>query len=92
MKKNLPKIFKNNINKPLTNNKKIYYSSNNEKDNDLNIDKLFKYNEIYRTNVKITLNSGTELTKTIIGRSFKHLITFDNDLIEISNIKKIEKP
>lgn len=92
MKKNLPKVFKNNINKPLNNNSKVFYSTKKESSgNYLSIDELFKQNEIYRTNTKIELKDGKIVDKVIIGRSIKHLITIDNELIPIDNIKSIKK-
>lgn len=91
MKKNLPKVFKNSINKQINNNKKVFYSSfNDSKRNELSIEELFKQNQIYRTDVIITLKDK-KIEKRIIGRSLKHLITFDNELIAIDDIIKIEK-
>ena len=84
MKKNLPKVFKNKINKPLNNNSKVFYSSkNNTERNYTSIDELFKQNEIYRINTTIELKDGRNIHKTIIGRSIKHLITINNELIPI---------
>ena len=93
MKKKLPNIFKNNIKKPLNNNKKVFYSANNNdrKEQSYSIDELFKQNEIYKTSVLITLKNGTKLEKMIIGRSIKHLITKNNELIPIEDILLIEK-
>ena len=94
MKKKLPNIYKNNINKTLNNNKRVFYSANNSSDNNkhiYSIDDLFKQNEIYRTSVLITLNDNTKIEKIIIGRSIKHLITKDNELIPIDNIIRIER-
>ncbi len=87
--KKLPKIYKNNINKPLNNNNKVYYSGKKTIEKEMTIDELFKQNEIYRKTTTIILNNGNEITKTIIGRSIKHLITLDNELIPIDDIKAI---
>lgn len=87
--KKLPKIYKNNINKPLNNNNKVYYSGKKTIEKEMSIDELFKQNEIYRRTATIILNNGNEITKTIIGRSIKHLITLDNELIPIDDIKAI---
>ena len=87
--KKLPKIYKNNINKPLNNNNKVYYSGKKNIEKEMSIDELFKQNEIYRKTTTIILNNGNEITKTIIGRSIKHLITLDNELIPIDDIKAI---
>ena len=88
--KKLPKIFKNSINKPLNNNSRVYYSgSKNIKE--VSIDDLFKQNEVYRTPIIITLKDGKEVSMTIIGRSIKHLITSENELIPIEDIITIKK-
>ena len=50
-------------------------------------------NYIYKIKTKIILNNKEKLI-TLIGRTNKHLITFDNKLIninEIQDIKSIEK-
>ncbi len=91
MRKELPKVFKNNITKPINNNKTVYYGANDRvADNKItDIDKLFKQNKIYRTNVKIKTDSK-ELETKIIGRSTKHLITINNELIPINSIISLE--
>lgn len=91
MKKNLPHVFRNTINKPLNNNEKVFYGNSKQEYQEVNIDELFKQNQIYRTNVKVTLKNNQVLEKNIIGRSIKHLITSDNELIPIDDIIKIEK-
>lgn len=90
MKKNLPKVFKNSINKPINNNKKVFYGNRSSIDEEVKLDDLFKQNQIYRTDVIITLKDQ-KIEKKIIGRSQKHLITIDNELIAIDDIIKIEK-
>lgn len=87
--KKLPKIYKNNINKPLNNNNKVYYSGKKTVEKEVSVDELFKQNEIYRKSTTIVLNNGDKINKTIIGRSIKHLITLDNELIPIDDIKTI---
>ena len=89
--KKLPKIFKNNINKPLNNNNRVYYSGHKNNGEEVNINDLFKQNEIYRANIFITLKDGKTINKTIIGRSIKHLITMENELIPIEDILSIKK-
>ena len=88
--KKLPKVFKNNISKPLKNNRKVFYSHDINY-RSLSIDDLFKQNEVYRTPITINLKDGHSITKTIIGRSLKHLITMDNELIPLDDIAKIER-
>lgn len=90
MKRDLPKVFKNSINKPINNNKKVFYG-NEDRSEDLstNINTLFKQNQIYRTDIELTLTDKT-ITKKIIGRTNKNLITIDNEIIPISEIKSVK--
>jgi len=44
---------------------------------------------IYKAEVDITLDSG-KVTKKIIGKNHKHLITMENELIPIETIRDIE--
>ena len=44
---------------------------------------------IYKAEVDITLDSG-KVTKKIIGKNQKHLITMENELIPIDTIRDIE--
>lgn len=100
--KDLPKVFKNNTDKKFSNNKKLYYSSIDERNtnNDLkNIDNktiIQKINEIfsspnyvYKANVEITLKDK-KVTKRIIGRNKNYIITMDNTLIPIESILDIK--
>lgn len=103
MNKKLPSIFKNNISKK-TNNKEYCYVSEQKNieepiinDNiiiesiDEKINKLFNSkNYIYKIDVDIYLNDQV-LKKRIIGRNKTQLITIDNEIIEISEIKDIKK-
>ena len=98
----LPKIFKNNINKEIKNNEKVFYTNNtrslDEKIVPTNIKQ--KVNEIfaspnyvYKANVEITLKDK-KIKKRIIGRNKDYIITMDNLLIpinEILDIKSIKK-
>lgn len=101
--KDLPKVFKNNIDKKFNNNENLYYSSRNSNTEEIIDDNktiLQKINEIfaspnyvYKANVEITLKDK-KVTKRIIGRNKDYIITMDNTLIPISdiiNIKSIKK-
>ena len=97
MKKDLPKVFANKINKKLNNNNT--YSITNkfeESTRDYNIDVNKKINDIfkspryiYRANVDIKLKDRT-IKKKIIGKKNSNLITIDNELIPISDIIDID--
>ena len=45
---------------------------------------------VYKSDVNITLNDGTNLKKTIIGRTNNSLITIDDELIDVSKITQID--
>jgi len=98
--KDLPKVFKNNVNKKFNNNNDIYYSSLNntsQNRNETNDNKsvVQKINEIfaspnyvYKANVEITLKNK-KINKRIIGRNKNYIITMDNTLIPINEILDI---
>lgn len=103
--KDLPKVFHNKINKAFDNNKSIFYSYTESKDELTNkesekpidaktisqkINSIFASpNYVYKANVLITLKDK-KITKRIIGRNKNYIITMDNDLIPISDIIDIE--
>ena len=100
MKKNLPGIFKGEVDKNETNKKYAVTSSNEVKKDDSHkrvsikninnkINEIFSSpNYIYKADVIITTNEG-ELSKRIIGKSGNNLITMNNELINIDEIKDI---
>ena len=104
MKKELPKIYVNKINK-VNNNKKVYYSfkDNNEELNKTNdiiempsiyemqdrINELFKSKDfIYKKKFHIKTKYG-ENDYIIISKSFDYLLTIDGEKIYIENIIEI---
>lgn len=100
MKKKLPEIFQNTIEKNLKNNEDVYYSGNEGISKNKNIvkknnireqiNKIFSSpNYVYKANVKISTNDKTFTTR-IIGRNKNYLITMDNKTILIDSIKNIE--
>lgn len=98
MEKKLPKVFQNNIEKNLSNNKKVYYSDSKDRsdlpqndNNDINqkVNNIFaspKY--VYKANTIIKLKSGT-VKKTVIGKQNNNLLTIENELIPINEILDI---
>lgn len=105
MNNKLPKIFANKIEKKIKNNKEIYVSTtnikektnetkkqNNKKIKTINqkINEIIKSNNyIYKIPVKINLENE-EIITNIIGKNNKNIITMDNKLIKIEEIKNIE--
>lgn len=101
MDRKLPKIYVNNIDKDLTNNKTIFYSKasslsrNKETNKKINVKKqineLFNApNYVYKMEVIITKKDGSVIKKEIVGKENNNLLTIDNDLISIDNILKIK--
>lgn len=103
MKKELPGLFANKINKPLNNNEKVAVTKNEEREvveerkpisSEKNV--LEKIKEIfdspryvYKADVKITLKDKT-ITKKIVGKTQTHLLTLENELIPIQDIVDIK--
>ena len=97
--KDLPKVFRNNINKKFNNNDSVYYSSNRNatteevKDSRTILQKINEIfsspNYVYKANVEITLKDK-KVTKRIIGRNKDFIITMDNTLIPVSDILDIK--
>lgn len=100
MKKDLPGIFAGNVDRNITNREysvtnRTEVKEENNKKIVLNINQKIKTifsspDYIYKADVLITTNDG-EYTKRIIGKSGNNLITMDNELINIDNIKDIKK-
>ena len=95
--KDLPKVFKNNLDKKFDNNRSVYYSSNKNKEEVRDsrtvlqkINDIFASpNYVYKANVEITLKDK-KVTKRIIGRNKNYIITMDNMLIPIEDIVDIK--
>lgn len=92
MKKELPKLYANKIDKVLTNNATISCGSEEiiNVGKDINVaEKIINIfnspNYVYKAEVKIKLKSGV-VKKQIIGKNKTHLITLDNELIPIEDI------
>lgn len=106
--KKLPSIFQNDLINPIKNNKKVYDSLNDKKDdviekkeifskNDKKIltvkekikDLINKNNYIFNTKVILVFESG-ERECNIAGIVNNHIITMDNEIIKIDDLKDIK--
>lgn len=102
MKKNLPSLFANKIDKDINNNEKYFVSKNEEKNEERSVEKANvkrdnkninqKIREIF-TSTKYVYKIDVEITlsdkkivKKVIGRNNYNLITMDNELIPINSI------
>lgn len=97
MKKNLPNVFANPINKPLNNNREVYYSDVVEHRNLRSENIPQKINEIfasvhhvYKSNVKIITKEG-EIFTTIVGKNGNNLLTLNGEKININDILDIQR-
>jgi len=104
MKKKLPKVFANKIDKEIKNNEKVYMS-NKEEINETKVKKekrkpektinqkitkiINNKNYIYKIPVIIYMEDK-EIKTYIIGQNKKNIITYDNKLIDIEKIKDIK--
>lgn len=101
MNKKLPGVFANKVSN-VNNNKSVFYSADDRAVEESNAGKKLKgrtveqkineifssTNYIYKAKVEITLDTGV-VTKNIIGKNRKNLITMDNELIPIDKIRDI---
>ena len=104
MKKELPKMYQNKINKSVPSIQKIYTTINNkqnERNNsnikyssisiDKKIDNIFSSPDyVYKADVTI-ITDTEELKRRIIARNRNNIITIDNEYIPISIIRDIYK-
>ena len=100
MKKKLPNLYKGKIKSNSINQRQSIFNIFEKKEEkeikeDKNVEDQIKDifhspNYVYKADVSIELNDGNILKKTIIGRSNNSLITMDDELIDVSNIVKID--
>lgn len=96
MKKDLPSVFSNPIEKEIKNNTEYYYGSlrQEKKVNNRNIiqdiNNIFASKDfVYKKKVRVTTTDDT-LDVTLVGRNTTSLLTLENITIPISNITDIE--
>ena len=94
--KKLPKIYHEQINKKIKNNKEIAYVSKEditEEKKEESIDEVLNkvFNGIgYSFNIPLRIETFNKVYETsLIAKSNNYLITFDNDTIPLSEVKKI---
>lgn len=97
MEKDLPNIFKGEVNESNNQDKSILGEEVKEeitkpkRSIDNQIKEIFNSTSfLYKADVLITMNDGSSTKKTIIGRSNNSLITIDDELIDVKNISRIE--
>lgn len=101
--KKLPKIYKNNINKQINNNKNYcYINKDNVKENkrvdiktsstvEETLSSIFKSTG-YPYNIKVYIKTNNKEYYTyLVSRTNKTITTLDNDLIKINEIIELKK-
>ena len=85
----LPKVYVNRISKDLRNSQEITKVDENHT---LSLDEVFNP-KVYQFNHKyaILLNNGKEIRSSIISNYGSKILTIDNDLINIHEIKSIKE-
>lgn len=99
----LPKIYQNTIHKEINNNKKVYYGGKKEESEMVQenattkeeienlIDDIFSL-PTYSFNVPLLIHTKNKTYDTsLIAKTKGNILTFDNDIIPLSEITKIEK-
>lgn len=98
MKKELPNVFANPLDKKIGNTQEIYYSEKKslERSSDINtvinkINKIFNSpHHVYKSKVRITTSKGV-FEKEIVGKANGYLLTIDGENIKIFDIDDIER-
>lgn len=98
MKKDLPNVYANPLNKTFQNVQEIYYGSGKAKERSLDvttiinkINKIFSSpHHVYKSRVKIITNDGI-FERDIIGKSNGYLLTLNGEKIKILDIEDIER-
>lgn len=104
MDKKVPKVFANKIEHDLKNNERVYYSFNNEQSKEdykpevpyvkgttilQKLKSIFSSPIfVYKAKVEIVTNDG-KFTKEIVGYNKTYVMTIDDELIPVSDIKDI---
>lgn len=97
MKKDLPNVYANPIDKDIRNNNDVYYGRNNNISSDNKINIYEKINQIfasphhvYKSKVLIKTKNGT-INNTIVGKSGNYLLTLNGEKINMLDILDIER-
>ena len=96
MKKDLPSVFSNPIEKEIKNNKEYYYGSLKNEPEVRNKNIMQEINNIfaskdfvYKKKIRVT-TTNENLDVTIVGRNATSILTLDNKRIPISDITDIQ--
>ncbi len=97
MRKDLPKVYANPIEKNIRNNNDIYYGKNNDIRSNNNVNVYEKINQIFASihhvyKSKVLIKTKNEdITSTIVGKSGNYLLTLNGEKINMLDIIDIER-
>ena len=98
MKKELPRVYVNNISKKFKNAQETFYENEENRSYKLSLSEIMKKindifkspNHVYKSKVIITIN-GKEEEKVIVGKRNDSNFTLDGVVININSISDIKK-
>lgn len=98
MKKGLPNVYANPVNKTISNVQEFYYGDSYSESRSVSsesiitkINRIFNSSHhVYKSRVKITTNEGI-IEKEVVAKANGNLLTLDGQKIKILDIKDIEK-
>ena len=98
--KDLPKVYAVSIDKTIDSVQTVFYGDRNNRGSSTSlsqedvadkINRMFNaYDYVYKCEVEITTNKGSE-KKTLIGKTNSSVLTIDNEVIYFRDIKDIRK-
>ncbi len=92
--KKLPKLYKNEITKNISNNKKYCYLQNENVKEDKTITEKIEniFNGIgYSYNIPVTIKTkDKEYNTSLVSKTKNNLVTLDNEIIKIEDILSLE--
>lgn len=89
MKKELPHLYHGKIKEGASHNRNVSYGLKDALSVRETINKLFHENVIYKEDVEIE-TANDQITTKIIGRTQDHIVTINNTVIRIDDIKRIK--
>lgn len=89
--KKLPNIYKNTIDKKISNNKEVCHLKNSDSNKSIleKIDYIFM-DDHYSYNILVNIVTSNRIYDTyLVSRTDDYVVTLDNDIININDIKEL---
>ncbi len=93
MKKKLPSIYKENNYTHVSNNRYVFRSDNTSKSYSVSDNKSIDFDSIYLLNTPVIIETldNKVIKSKIVGKLGDHILTSNNEIIKLINIKSIKK-